>query len=272
MSTHRHFRRVKIDVVNSAAGKVSPAGRQPPFDGLERNIEVNDRVHAVGVLQSFCLRYRPRETWRTNVGATQRNVLKPVMEVQCQDKWQQVIIKHKLFQIHWTCATVIASFQHSLILLPQSSACTPRSCLACSPLCVLQWKTDSLFTFLSPVRAPTFLSDVTQPSPTVYSIQLYLYSDCYNRMICRRINLHNLSQWLDYAEYTVVNPITTIMKCYSLNTNILDVPSSSQLLSSRALRSFRMRRDMTSSGTNWPWSIQDFINRPSSFKNREELC
>lgn len=64
-STHRHFRRVKTYVVNSAAGKVSPAGRQPLFDGLERNVEVQDRVHAVGILQSFSLRYRPRETWGT---------------------------------------------------------------------------------------------------------------------------------------------------------------------------------------------------------------
>lgn len=92
MSTHRHFRRVKIYVVNSATGKVSPAGRQPPFDGLERNIEVNDRVHAVGVLQSFCLRYRPRETWRTNVGATQSSVrtIDKMMWVKSDNKPQVI--------------------------------------------------------------------------------------------------------------------------------------------------------------------------------------
>lgn len=43
-----------------------------------------------------------------------------------------------------------------------------------------------------------------------------------------------------------------------------NLPSSSQLLRPKALRSLRMRRDMTSSGTSWPWSIQDFNNRPSS--------
>lgn len=47
-----------------------------------------------------------------------------------------------------------------------------------------------------------------------------------------------------------------------------NLPSSSQLLPSIALRSFRMRRDMTSSGTSWPWSIQDFISSPSSETNR----
>lgn len=109
-----------------------------------------------------------------------------------------------------------SSFQDSLILLPQSSVCTPRSCLPCSPLCVLQLETDSLFTFLSPVHASTLLSDITQLSPTEYTIRLYLYSVCYNKMICRCINLHSLPQWLDYAEYTVVNSITTIIKCDSL--------------------------------------------------------
>lgn len=47
-----------------------------------------------------------------------------------------------------------------------------------------------------------------------------------------------------------------------------NLPSSSQLPPPIALRSFRMRRDMTSSGTSWPWSIQDFISSPSSETNR----
>lgn len=39
-----------------------PARRQPLFDGLEGNIEVNDRVHAAGVVQSLRLGDRTGET------------------------------------------------------------------------------------------------------------------------------------------------------------------------------------------------------------------
>lgn len=61
--TYRDFRRVEIYVVDSAAGKVSPAWGEPLFDGLERYIEVDDCVHTVGVVQSFWLGYGTRETW-----------------------------------------------------------------------------------------------------------------------------------------------------------------------------------------------------------------
>lgn len=49
-----------------------------------------------------------------------------------------------------------------------------------------------------------------------------------------------------------------------------DPPSSSQLLCPSPLRSLRIRREMTSSGTSWPWSMQDFINRPNSDKTDRE--
>ena len=62
--THRDFRRVEIYVVNSAAGKMSPARGQPLFDGLERYIEVDDCVHTVGFIQSVRLGYSTRKAWK----------------------------------------------------------------------------------------------------------------------------------------------------------------------------------------------------------------
>lgn len=64
--THRDFRRVEIYVVNSAAGKVSPARGQPLFDGMERYVEVDDRVHTVGFIQSVRLGYSTRKAWKTD--------------------------------------------------------------------------------------------------------------------------------------------------------------------------------------------------------------
>lgn len=119
--THRDSRWVKIYVVNPAAGKVSPAGRQPLFDGLEGDIEVNDRVCAVGVLQSFCLRHRPRETWWANVA-------KPLyLSVQCRPHREPSTLRDAstsqfnnttpavLFYI--PCRLGASSFQHSILLL-----------------------------------------------------------------------------------------------------------------------------------------------------------
>ena len=64
--THGDFGRVEVCVVHSAAGKVSPARSEPLFNGLKRYVEVNDCVHAVGVLQRLGLGHRTRETWRTD--------------------------------------------------------------------------------------------------------------------------------------------------------------------------------------------------------------
>lgn len=49
------------------------------------------------------------------------------------------------------------------------------------------------------------------------------------------------------------------------------LPSNSQLLWSISLRLDRIRREMTSSGTSWPWSIHDFIRRPRSVQNTQTL-
>lgn len=62
-SIYRDFRRVEINVVDSATWKVSPSRGQPLFDGLERNIEVNDCIHGVDVIQGLGLGYCSRETW-----------------------------------------------------------------------------------------------------------------------------------------------------------------------------------------------------------------
>lgn len=80
--THRDLRRVEIHVVNSAAGKVSPARRQPLFDGLEGDVQVDDRVCAVGVLQGLRLGHRPRETWWTDAQMWQNQIICQLRELQ----------------------------------------------------------------------------------------------------------------------------------------------------------------------------------------------
>lgn len=61
---YRDLWRIEICVVNSAAGKVSPARRQPLFDGLERYIKIDDLVHAVVVIQGLGLGHSARKTYK----------------------------------------------------------------------------------------------------------------------------------------------------------------------------------------------------------------
>ena len=66
------FGRVEICIVDSAAGKVSPARGEPLFDGLERDVEVDDCVHTVGVVQSLGLGDCTREAWQRETGGRRK--------------------------------------------------------------------------------------------------------------------------------------------------------------------------------------------------------
>lgn len=146
---YSHFRRVEIYIVDSAAGKVSPARGEPLFDGLEGYVKVDDCVHTVGVIQNLGLGDCTREAWEGDGWTEERTIAFKSIRNKCK----------------------------------RSMNC------------------------------------------------LILWSYCCQKLVI--------------------------------------LPSSSQLLCLSALRSLRMRRDMTSSGTSWPWSIQDFINRPSSDRHRK---
>lgn len=168
-STHRDFRRVKICVVNSAAGKVSPAGRQPLFDGLERNVEVQDRVHAEGVLQSFSLRYRPGETCHVMV-----------MELKSENRSRLGL------KIHTNASRAAAegTVPHPNLIIKHMNSCLPTLCAAVKassfPACLLSsvcftGEDCSALVYIPQPRARGhFLANVTQPSPAVLSIHLYL--------------------------------------------------------------------------------------------------
>lgn len=62
MYIYRNFRWVEIYVVDSAAGKVSPARRQSLLDDFKGYIQVDGCIHAIGIIQRLCLRYCTRET------------------------------------------------------------------------------------------------------------------------------------------------------------------------------------------------------------------
>lgn len=73
---YRDFRWVEVYVVDSAAGKMSPARGQPLFDGLERYIEVDDCINTVGAIQGLSLGNCPRETYKcdTDRGETEGKI------------------------------------------------------------------------------------------------------------------------------------------------------------------------------------------------------
>ena len=64
LTTHSNLWWFEVDVVDSAAWEVEPAGGESLLDGLERHVQVDDRVHTVDTVQSLSLRHRTRETWR----------------------------------------------------------------------------------------------------------------------------------------------------------------------------------------------------------------
>lgn len=59
---YKDFGWVEIYVVDSAAGKVSPARRQSLLDDFKGYIEIDGSIHTIGIIQRLCLRNCTRKT------------------------------------------------------------------------------------------------------------------------------------------------------------------------------------------------------------------
>lgn len=86
-----------------------------------------------------------------------------------------------------------------------------------SHLCVLQRKVLDGLCLHSSAQRMCLLS-ITVPSPAVYSIKLYLYSVCRNKIVFRCFNLHSLRLRLDYSEYTQLQSISCSQQSMSAAT------------------------------------------------------
>lgn len=99
-----------------------------------------------------------------------------------------------------------------------------------SHLCVLQRKVSDGFCLHSSAQRMC-LPSITDPSPAVYSIKLYLYSVCSNKIVFRRFNLHSLhlnthspNQFPAHNKVCQQQPLMISMKDVGENQNMLILP------------------------------------------------